>query len=335
MGNCECDRLKGNPCGPLRPNTINVTMPGTDMLHALLATRISEIDVPTITSLNVETQFNHIDVLARINGENEDGLVLIVEDKVGTDEHSNQIERYIETAVKHYPNRRPVPVYMKTGNVSRQALPLEEKCGRFLRRDLLDVLDRFPDTGNTIVDNFRAHLQGWENETNSYRHVPFSEWNWGGGEGFYPDLENRMAKEECRWNCGGWGYAANPAGGVQWFYFAENLVVHKPHEVTMYLQIEDAIRLTVHLVERSGPRVRAPFMYKVLGLLKDNAGDIKIKKAGRFRGGATAAVAEVTFGDEENYLALKDGGIVDMDETMRRLDRTREFVAKVASLYPD
>ncbi len=28
MGKCECGRLKGNPCGPLRPNTINVTMPG-------------------------------------------------------------------------------------------------------------------------------------------------------------------------------------------------------------------------------------------------------------------------------------------------------------------
>ncbi len=27
MGNRECSRLKGNPCGPLRPNTINVTMP--------------------------------------------------------------------------------------------------------------------------------------------------------------------------------------------------------------------------------------------------------------------------------------------------------------------
>ena len=26
MGKCECGRLKGNPCGPLRPNTINVTM---------------------------------------------------------------------------------------------------------------------------------------------------------------------------------------------------------------------------------------------------------------------------------------------------------------------
>ena len=27
MGNCECGRLKGNPCGTLRLNTINVTMP--------------------------------------------------------------------------------------------------------------------------------------------------------------------------------------------------------------------------------------------------------------------------------------------------------------------
>ena len=27
MGKCQCGRLKGNPCGPLRPNTINVTMP--------------------------------------------------------------------------------------------------------------------------------------------------------------------------------------------------------------------------------------------------------------------------------------------------------------------
>ena len=27
MGKFECGRLKGNPCGPLRPNTINVTMP--------------------------------------------------------------------------------------------------------------------------------------------------------------------------------------------------------------------------------------------------------------------------------------------------------------------
>ena len=310
---------------------------GTAMLRALLATKIGETAVPTVTSLDVETQVYRIDLLARINDENEDGLVLIVEDKVYTDERSNQIERYTETTKKHYPNRKIVPVYVKTGNASRQALPPEEKCGRFLRRDLLDVLDRFPDTGDTIVDNFREHLQVWENETDSYRHVPPSEWNWGCREGFYTELENRMEKED-KWDCWGWKYVHNPAGGFRWFAFAENTIARKPHEVAMYLQIEDATQLTVRLSKRVGPGVRAPFMYKVLGLLKDNArqaDDIRIKKAGRFRGGASAAVAEVTFGDGERYLALTDEGTVDMDVTVQRLDRTREFVAKVASLYPD
>ena len=32
MGKCECGRLKGNPCGPLRPNTINVTVPSAARL---------------------------------------------------------------------------------------------------------------------------------------------------------------------------------------------------------------------------------------------------------------------------------------------------------------
>ena len=81
----------------------------------------------------------------------------------------------------------------------------------------------------------------------------------------------------------------------------------------MYLQIEEATRLTVRLSERSGHARQTH--------------DFRIKKAGRFRGGASAAVAEVTFGDGESYLALKDGGIVDMDATMRRLDRMRELIA--------
>ena len=54
------------------------------MLRALLATKIGETAVPTVTSLAVETQVEHIDVLALINDENEDGLVLLIEDKVET-----------------------------------------------------------------------------------------------------------------------------------------------------------------------------------------------------------------------------------------------------------
>ena len=69
---------------------------------------------------------------------------------------------------------------------------------------------------------------------------------------------------------------------------------------------------------------------------RDNArkaDNVRIKKAGRFRGGASAVVADITFGDETSYLALKEKDIVDMDATMRRLNRMREFVAEVASRH--
>ena len=47
MGKCEYGRLKGNPCGPLRPNTINVTMPTKASLTRLNA---PDADVPTFRS---------------------------------------------------------------------------------------------------------------------------------------------------------------------------------------------------------------------------------------------------------------------------------------------
>lgn len=309
---------------------------GTTMLRALLAAKICEVAIPTVASLDIKTQVDRIDVLALINDENKDGVVLLIEDKIETHEHSNQIERYIDAVEKHYPNRKMiVPVYVKTGNASRQHLPSKETCGRFLRYDILKVLERFPDTGDTIVDNFRAHLQVREDETNSYHDVPLSEWgdNWMRYEGFYIELENRMTEEQ-RWNCGGWEYVNNRAGGFLCFTFAGNTIAREPYEITMYLQIEDATRLTGRLGEWNGSGVRAPLMHEVLELLEDNAREseeVRIKKAGRFRGGASAAVAEITFGDEDDYLALNAKGSVDVDTTIRRLDRAREFVAEVAN----
>lgn len=60
---------------------------GTDVLCALL-----DRDVSTVTSLDVKTRVDRIEVLERINDEDEDGFVFLVEDKVETDEHSSRIE---------------------------------------------------------------------------------------------------------------------------------------------------------------------------------------------------------------------------------------------------
>ena len=304
---------------------------GRAMLRALVRTW-NETELPAVTSLEVETQVDRIDVLARINDEDEDGWVLLVEDKVETDEHSNQIERYIDTAEKKYPGRKIVPVYMKTGNASKGNLPSESKCGRFMRLDLLAVLNEFLDTGDTIIDNFRTHLGNWEKETNSYRDLDVSKWTYRACEGFYMDLENRFL--EAGVNVLGWGYAANQKGGVRYFAFLNKKIAWVPDETWVYLQverIEDATRLVVRLHGKGwSEKIRAPIMRVVLERLEnqsERSGDIKIEKAGRFRGGKTAAVAEIA-----GCPVLTSANIVDFEETVNRLRSAQEFVAKVAEM---
>ncbi len=140
---------------------------GIKLLRSLLRTQ--EVDLPPIKTLHIETQVDRIDILVRINADkNDNRIILIIEDKVSTTEHSNQIKRYKEIVKEKYSGRYDhlVAVYLKTGNESREYLPPKDKCGSFLRRDVLDVLDGFQDTQNTIVDDFRIHLQRLEDDEN-------------------------------------------------------------------------------------------------------------------------------------------------------------------------
>ena len=140
---------------------------GIELLRSLLRTQ--EVDLPPIKTLHIETQVDRIDILVQINAnQNANRIILIIEDKVSTTEHSNQIERYKEIVKEKYSGSYDhlVAVYLKTGNESREYLPPKDKCGSFLRRDVLDVLNRFQDTQNTIVDDFRIHLQRLEDDEN-------------------------------------------------------------------------------------------------------------------------------------------------------------------------
>lgn len=322
---------------------------GTGMLRAMLASQRSEFAILNVTSIEVKTQDNRIDVLARINDENEDGIVLLIEDKVDTHEHANQIERYVEVARENYENREIVPVYVKTGNASHYALPPKEVCGRILRQDILRLLNQYGTAGDTIIDNFKRYLQNWGDETNSYLKHPVSKWSedWIRYEGFYMELEKRMhGDSNQQWGEVFWEYVSNPSGGLLSFVFGDAWLFKEHEKVKMYFQIEclphpteHPTRLTLRIGIREDSKVGkidSNLMSKTLDLLNDRfarfegLSDLNISKAGRYRGGSSGAVAKFTFGDEENYLALNNGGILDLDSTMERLGRLRDFVKKVS-----
>ena len=311
---------------------------GTEMLRSLLWTQ--EVNLPLIETLHIKTQIDRIDILVRINADkNANRIILIIEDKVSTTEHSNQIERYKEAVEKRYSGSYDhlVAVYLKTGNESREYLPPKDKCGHFLRRDFLDVLDGFQDTQNTIVDDFRTHLQRWEDDTNRWKSECYCEWQWKQWEGFYATLE-------CMWRekgdkCG-WVYYSNQSGGFLacWLYDGQkgefNRVGTCKRYAELFIQIHNAMRLTVRLGwGNTGQKVTSPFMRQVFNALEEINGktsdDIQIKKAGRFRGGKGAAVADVTFGNQDPWFAVDDKGIVNMDVTIDHLRRVQELLRKV------
>ena len=317
---------------------------GTELLRSLLLTQ--GMGLPLIQTLHIETQVvvktkrDRIDILVQTNEDQDDNrIILIIEDKVSTTEHSNQIKRYKKAVRKKYSGRYDhlVAVYLKTGNESREYLPPKDKCGRFLRRDLLDVLDRFQDTQNTIVDDFRTYLQRWEDNTNRWKSEHYSKWQWEQWEGFYTALESMWRENGDR--CG-WEYYSNPSGGFLACWLCDgqkgefNRVGTCKRYAELFIQIHDAMRLTVRLgAGKAMDRVDNPLMWQVFNTLEEINGrtssDIGIKKAGTFRGGKGGAIADVTFGDQDPWFAVDSNGIVDMDATIERLRRLLELLRQV------
>jgi hypothetical protein len=176
-------------------------------------------------------QRSHVDILCLVNND----TAIIIEDKVGTTEHSNQLERYKdvekeckkeEYLKKGFHLCNSIFVYLQTGNQSSYAEPNKAGYCVYTRQDLLRVLEspngKAGCEKNTILYDFRANLQNIEHEFQSFT-GPLKDWSWGAWEGFYTKLQESLGY-------GNWAYVANPAGGFLGFYW------HEGDE--QYLQLE-------------------------------------------------------------------------------------------------
>ena len=185
-----------------------------------------------VTSVEVGTQEKRVDVRADIT--TEDGKVfLIVEDKVHSGEHGDQIRRYVEKAQSRYGESEIVPVYLKTGNESPNR-NISIRCGRFFRSDLLTVLNDHRETGNQIVDDFRDYWQAFDNQTEKWRDRKVAAWGWRQVEGCYLELE----RHEPKWH---WGVDTRGFQQVLNFW-ADSLMmnIETIPEIQLRVEIENA-----------------------------------------------------------------------------------------------
>ena len=230
--------------------------------------------------VNIKRQYQKIDVLLEIQNktefitnENEKNPVVdiyvIIEDKVGTGLHSNQIERYTklisEKNEKDNGSRAKIKVvYHKIYDEDNMERLKENGIDIiFGRKDILELSKKYENSiDNVIFKNYYDYLSNIEEDINSYEKKKLEDWNSNCYIGFFKELKNEGSylehadgrKKDCSW-----GYVNNSSGGFMgmwWFPLSEN-EINKLTETSgedIYLQIEQYNQKNIIAIKYSVPK---------------------------------------------------------------------------------
>lgn len=271
---------------------------------------LSKVTAPNrINSVQIYKQYASIDVLCVINEE----YPVIIEDKTNTQNHSGQLKRYFDTINKKYDEHKIIPIYFKTGDQDNYKKVIDNGYNLFLRADFLAILDKGLQSGikNQIFIDYANHLQGIEDERNSYKYLPINKWYYDSWIGYYKELQEKLGD-------GGWNYVANPSGGFVgfWWYW----IGFDGGE--MYLQIEEKKFCFKIWVENKDRRseLRNKIHRKIIQEAKNH--DIEVVKPDRFGNGQYMTVTVL----KNEYRVTNSENIIDMARTVENIKKIEKIL---------
>ena len=317
--------------------------PKMNKLGYLLLTEMTSKSISkeiNVKKLTINTQHNHIDVEIIINGE----IAMFIEDKIDGKLRSEQIQDYKSGLKEKY--KYVYAIYAKTGNESCVNKPKEDIDGFLYRTDILDILGKY-DGNNSIITNYREHLQAIENETQSFIHIPYNEWSPLAIEGYYMMLEQiiGLCDLPSMEYPSMWEYVANQKGGYRLLWWNYRDITINDAKCKIYLQIEDAKKLTVRigyctLAGEKDVRTTTGWMQTVLRWLQEYSKDfpeLQIKKVGRFRAGNTSSVAIISKPSNENnhltYMSTYEDGRLNIRKTQQMLTAAGKLIDTLSKKY--
>ena len=246
----------------------------TEFIEKMLGEKLEDRKV------NIKRQYQKIDVLLEIQNktefitnENEKNPVVdiyvIIEDKVGTGLHSNQIERYTklisEKNEKDNGSRAKIKVvYYKIYDEDNMERLKENGVNVILGREkILELLKEYKDKiNNSIFENYHNYLSNIETDVNSYEKKNLEDWNSNCYIGFFKELKNEKnllehaigRQKDCSW-----GYVNNSSGGFMgmwWFPLSEEKInkLTETSDEDIYLQIEQYNQKNIIAIKYSVPK---------------------------------------------------------------------------------
>lgn len=289
-----------------------------------------------IETLVIRTQRQHVDVCAEIET-TAAKYFLIVEDKILAKERKGQIQDYFRWAQKEYPDSTIVPVYVKTGNESVNHVTDESlsasACGIFRRPDLLRLLDAHPQTGNRIVEEFRAYWHDFDQETRSYAVTTPSEWSRRQCEGYYAGLEHGLDADGIR----AWWHPDTIFRVDTFLHLFCCQIGRRSDGTTVRIQIrcdgKGLHELAIQANDPKGNKVESGTLHRLFGEYRRYAdllaSDAHLDASGRFRAGVWPKFINITFDERDGpsgYLALDTDGRIDLSRTVSRIVSVCRFL---------
>lgn len=271
-----------------------------------------QIDYKTeIKKVKAGRQWENIDVWAEINDE----VLIIIEDKTFTGEHSNQLDTYKKTATEwcQEHNYKLVCIYLKTGSEALTSLDKITNKGFAVvdRPELIRFFNEHSFIKSDIYADFNERLQSLEQLENSFEKLTIKEWHWNSWLGFYQFLQTKIEVTE-------WRYVANPSGGFLglWWHFLE----WKDYNV--YLQIEQGnLCFKIGEVYNNHSSVRNEW-FSIIMKHAEQKGNSEIVKPQRFGSGTYMTVAII---ERKDWLG-DDDRILDKEKVVDKLKEYERFI---------
>ena len=171
----------------------------TEFIEKMLGEKLEDRKV------NIKRQYQKIDVLLEIQNKTEFiekipvvDMYVIIEDKVETESHSDQINRYKKLISKKNKNINEGKALVKTvyykiyDEDNMERLKEEGIDIIFERKDMLALLEKYKNSFNNIlVEDYYNYLNNIEKDVNSYIDKKLEDWNSNCYIGFFKELKNK------------------------------------------------------------------------------------------------------------------------------------------------
>lgn len=260
----------------------------------------------SIQSVCIKRQFNSLDILAIIN----EKYAIMIEDKVFTNHHSDQLNRYLKMVENHSKTNHlnPLPIYYKIVEQGDYSGVIGAGYQIFTRTKMIEVLSGLhTSTTNDILNDYLQHLKQIDTSIESYKSLPITEWNSFSWQGFYRDLQKELKN-------GKWGRVENARGGFWAFWWKGD--DSQPH----YWQLEESmLKAKVEAADSQDKReYRDQCMQALLEYSQKN--ELNLSRPKSVRSGKTMTIAQ-----RPDYIQVFDDQTINFEQTVLELERCTNF----------